>query len=71
MPVAQVEAFLSQAEADPALKAQLQAVDTHAEVVPIAAAAGFAISVDDMIRYQASLSKLLHWSVWEQLGVID
>jgi len=53
------------------LKAQLQAVETHAEAVPIAAAAGFAISVDDMIRYQASQSELLHWSVWEQLGVLD
>ena len=53
------------------LKAQLQAVETHAEAVPIAAAAGFAISVDDMIRYQASQSELLHCSVWEQLGVID
>ena len=31
-------------------KAQLQAVETHAEVVPIAEAAGFAITVDDMIR---------------------
>lgn len=35
MSVALVEAFLSQAEADPALKAQLQAVGTHAEVVAI------------------------------------
>jgi predicted ribosomally synthesized peptide with nif11-like leader len=71
MSVAQVEAFLSKAEADPVLKAQLQAVQTHAEVVPIAEAAGFAITVDDMIRYQASQSELLHWSAWEQLGVID
>jgi len=64
MSVAQVEAFLSKAEADPVLKAQLQAVETHAEVMPIAAAAGFAITVDDMIRYQATQSELLHWSVW-------
>jgi predicted ribosomally synthesized peptide with nif11-like leader len=71
MSVAQVEAFLSKAEADPVLKAQSQEVQTHAEVVPIAAAAGFAITVDDMIHYQASQSELLHWSVWEQLGVID
>ena len=46
-------------------------METHAEVVPIAAAAGFPISVDDMIRYQASQSELLHWSVWKQLSVID
>ncbi|MCP9812659.1 Nif11-like leader peptide family natural product precursor [Synechococcus lacustris] len=36
---------------DTAIKAQLQAVETHAEVVPIEAAAGFTISVDDMIRH--------------------
>lgn len=35
MSVAQVEAFLSQAEADPALKAQLLAVETHAEVAAV------------------------------------
>lgn len=60
MSVAQAKAFLSQAEADPALKAQLQAVVTHAEVVPIEAADGFAISFGDMIPYQASQIELLH-----------